>query len=181
MERVHAWGISLGYGNGDMFLSNTIPHRMFADILLFELCCRNCVEVTQYNVMQPRGSIADVDFACLDTRRAAMRFPIVPFESPMRRFFGTDNCVSLSRNAKCTLFLFLSANATFFFLFIFFLKTTTRITIRICEMRHIYESNVLQLITRFHIAAKWVTRYTVNLQKLHPGMRCAAAVHGGNA
>lgn len=57
MERMHAWGISLGYGNGDMFLSNTIPHRMFADILLFELCCRNCAEVTRYNVTQPERSI----------------------------------------------------------------------------------------------------------------------------
>lgn len=37
-------------------------HRMFADILLFELCCRNCVEVTRYNA-GPRapGSILNID------------------------------------------------------------------------------------------------------------------------
>jgi hypothetical protein len=85
--------IGLRAGNGDMFLS--IPHRMFADILLFELCCRNCAEVNRCNgkasppvrppvrpSVRPLGrSISDVDFGRLARRRP--RFSIETGESPL--------------------------------------------------------------------------------------------------
>lgn len=119
-----------------MFLSNTIPHRMFADILLFELCCRNCTG----NLIQrsPEIDIGYVDFMYLTKRRVPQLFCKI-----WRSF-------SFSQSEEWSVIIGVVPYFDFFSLLTHKQLNMHRNSHLQSVSRHIHESNVLQIITRFH-------------------------------